>query len=467
MKNKGKVFLLDDEELIVAVLSKALRKEGYEIFSETETSSIIDKIKSCNPDLLLMDIRMPDRDGIDILKELKEDGLTTPVVMLTADDTAETAVKAMKLGASDYLTKPFNTDEVKIVINNIIEKENLKEEVDYLRKAYSEVIDREMIGESSVIKELEQKIKKIAQARVSNILVTGESGTGKELVARQIHKLMFNTGDTWNAPFISVNCAAMPESLLESQLFGYEKGSFTDAKSDKKGLFEMAKGGAILLDEIGDMKADLQSKLLRVLEERKIRRIGGKGEINVAATVIATTNRNLSEAVSNGEFRKDLFFRLTTFYLHVLPLRKRQDDIPLLANYFVSHFAKKYNKKRIKGFTAQAEELMINYSWPGNVRELKNLVERLVVLEDAEVIAPEHMPKWIFGDTLGDKQLRGDKISLPDSGISLEEVEKNLIRQALEKSNFNKTLAAKLLNVSYDTLRYQVKKYGLEKTAGK
>jgi DNA-binding NtrC family response regulator len=467
MKNKGKVFLLDDEELIVAVLSKALRKEGYEIFSETETSSIIDKIKSCNPDLLLMDIRMPDRDGIDILKELKEDGLTTPVVMLTADDTAETAVKAMKLGASDYLTKPFNTDEVKIVINNIIEKENLKEEVDYLRKAYSEVIDREMIGESSVIKELEQKIKKIAQARVSNILVTGESGTGKELVARQIHKLMFNTGDTWNAPFISVNCAAMPESLLESQLFGYEKGSFTDAKSDKKGLFEMAKGGAILLDEIGDMKADLQSKLLRVLEERKIRRIGGKGEINVAATVIATTNRNLSEAVSNGEFRKDLFFRLTTFYFHVLPLRKRQDDIPLLANYFVSHFAKKYNKKRIKGFTAQAEELMINYSWPGNVRELKNLVERLVVLEDAEVIAPEHMPKWIFGDTLGDKQLRGDKISLPDSGISLEEVEKNLIRQALEKSNFNKTLAAKLLNVSYDTLRYQVKKYGLEKTAGK
>ena len=224
----------------------------------------------------------------------------------------------------------------------------------------------------------------------------------------------------------------------------------------------MAKGGAILLDEIGDMKLDLQSKLLRVLEERKIRRIGGKGEIDVEVTVIATTNRNLSEAVSKGEFRKDLFFRLTTFYLHVLPLRKRQDDIPLLANYFLTHFAKKYNKKIIKGFTPQAEELMINYAWPGNVRELKNLVERFVVLEDAEVIAPEQMPKWIFGDAFDAKQLAGDKISLPDSGISLEEVEKDLIRQALEKSNYNKTLAAKLLDVSYDTLRYQVKKFGLE-----
>jgi DNA-binding NtrC family response regulator len=462
MKSNGKVFLLDDEELIVTVLSKALKKEGYEIYAATETHGVIDKIKSFNPDLLLMDIRMPDRDGIDILKEIKGDGLAIPVVMLTADDTADTAVKAMKFGAADYLTKPFNTDEVKIVIKNIIEKQNLKEEVDYLRKAYSEVIDREIVGESSIIKDLEEKIQKIAQARVSNILVTGESGTGKELVARRIHKLMVDTDSSWNAPFISVNCAAMPESLLESQLFGYEKGSFTDAKSDKKGLFEMAKGGAILLDEIGDMKLDLQSKLLRVLEDRKIRRIGGKGEIAVEATVIATTNRNLSEAVSSGQFRKDLFFRLTTFYLHVLPLRKRQDDIPLLANYFLTHFAQKYNKKRIKGFSPEAEKVLVSYAWPGNVRELKNLVERFVVLEDAEVIAPEHMPRWIFGDTLGAKQLAGDKISLPDSGISLEEVEKDLIRQALEKSNYNKTLASKLLNISYDTLRYQVKKYGLD-----
>jgi DNA-binding NtrC family response regulator len=265
---------------------------------------------------------MPDRNGMDILQEIKGDGMTTQVVMLTADDAVDSAVNAMKLGAADYLTKPFNTDEVKMVINGIIEKENLKQEVDYLRKAYSEAYEKEIIGESKVIKNLEDNIRKMAQARVSTILVTGESGTGKELVARQIHKLMSNQDDTWNAPFISVNCAAMPESLLESQLFGYEKGSFTDAKSDKKGLFELAKGGVILLDEIGDMKLDLQSKLLRVLEERKIRRIGGKGEISVDVTVIATTNRNLSEAVKNGGFRKDLFFRLTAFYLHVVPLRE-------------------------------------------------------------------------------------------------------------------------------------------------
>ena len=462
MKKKGKIFLLDDEELIVSVLAKALKKEGYEVFKETETEGVIQKIKAWDPDVVLLDIRMPDRSGIDILQEIKGDGMTTQVVMLTADDTVDTAVNAMKLGAADYLTKPFNTDEVKIVINGIIEKESLKQEVNYLRKAYSEAFEKEIIGESKAIKELEDNIQKIAQARVSTILITGESGTGKELVARRIHELMYNQDDTWNAPFISVNCAAMPESLLESQLFGYEKGSFTDAKSDKKGLFELAKGGVILLDEIGDMKLDLQSKLLRVLEERKVRRIGGKGEISVDVTVIATTNRNLSAAVKNSEFRKDLFFRLTAFYLHVVPLRERTDDIPLLADHFLSHFATQYNKKRVKGFSAEAEKLMIGYAWPGNVRELKNLVERFVVLENAKTIGSKHMPKWIFEDTFSQSQPAVDRFTLPDTGISLEEVEKDLIQQALDKAENNKSLAAKLLNISYDTLRYQVKKYGLK-----
>ncbi len=462
MKSKGKVFLLDDEELIVSVLSKTLKREGYEVYAETETDDVINKIKSWDPDVVLMDIRMPDRNGIDLLEELKRSGTAAQVVMLTADDSADTAVKAMKLGAVDYLTKPFNTDEVKIVIRNIIKNLSLKQEVDYLRKAYSEVFEKEFVGESSAIKQLDAKIRKIAQARVSNILVTGESGTGKELVARNIHKLMFNADSSWNAPFISVNCAAMPESLLESQLFGYEKGSFTDAKSDKKGLFELAKDGTILLDEIGDMKADLQSKLLRVLEDRKIRRIGGKGEIPVDVTVIATTNRNLSEAVNSGEFRKDLFFRLSTFYLHIVPLRERKEDIPLLANHFLTHFASKYNKKNIQGFSPEAEKVLVSHEWPGNVRELKNLVERFVVLENTDIIGLEHLPTWIFGDSIAAGRSSSDKFILPESGISLEDVEKDLIIQALNKSNKNKTLAAKLLNISYDTLRYQVKKFGLE-----
>jgi DNA-binding NtrC family response regulator len=462
MKTKGKVFLLDDEELIVSVLAKSLKREGYEVYPETETDGVIEKLKSWAPDVLMMDIRMPDRNGIDILEEIKDSQIETQVVMLTADDAVETAVKAMKLGAVDYLTKPFNTDEVKIVIGNIIQNQNLRHEVDYLRKAYTEVFEKDMIGESAALKELEEKILKIAQAQVSNILVTGESGAGKELVARHIHKLMFDQDSSWNAPFISVNCAAMPESLLESQLFGHEKGSFTDAKSDKKGLFELAKGGTILLDEIGDMKLDLQSKLLRVLEDRKVRRIGGKGEIEVNVTVIATTNRNLSEAVNTEDFRRDLFFRLSTFYLHIVPLRERVDDIPLLAEHFVSHFATKYKKKKIKGFSPEAQQALVAYAWPGNVRELKNLVERIVVLESEDIIQPQHLPKWIFGESITTGQPAAEKFILPDAGISLEDVEKDLILQALEKADNNKTQAAKLLNISYDTLRYQVKKYGLE-----
>jgi transcriptional regulator with PAS, ATPase and Fis domain len=253
----------------------------------------------------------------------------------------------------------------------------------------------------------------------------------------------------------------MPESLLESELFGFEKGAFTDAKSDRKGLFEQAKGGSILLDEIGDMKLDLQSKLLRVLEERTIRPIGGKAEISVEVTAIATTSRNLSEAVKNGEFRKDLFFRLSTFYFHIPPLRERTGDIPLLARHFLTFFSKKYNKNAITAFSPESEQLMKAYRWPGNVRELKNLVERFVVLENSEVITPEHMPKWIFDHTTFMEQTSDTRFILPKSGISLEEVEKDLILQALEQANHNKTLAAKLLGISYDSLRYQLKKFGI------
>jgi DNA-binding NtrC family response regulator len=462
MKNRGKVFLLDDDELIVSMLSRALKKAGYRIRSSTETDGIINHLKSFAPDVVLLDITMPNRSGMDILEEIISNDINTQVVMLTADDTAETAVKAMKLGAADYLTKPFNTDEVKIVLDKIIEKENLKQEVTFLRKAYSEFIEKDIIGESAAITELLSKIEKMAQARVSNILITGESGTGKEVAARYIHNLMFATDAGGHAPFISVNCAAMPESLLESELFGYEKGSFTDARTDKKGLFELAEGGSLLLDEIGDMKLDLQSKLLRVLEDRTIRHIGGKSEIPVNLTTIATTSRNLSEAVQKKEFRKDLFFRLSPFYLHIVPLRERKGDIPLLAQHFLSYFTGKYNKKIIKGFSPEAEKIMIGYSWPGNVRELKNLVERFVVLESAEIISSEHLPNWIFGRGLSDERLSENRVRLPDSGLSLEAVEKDLIQQALEKADHNKTLAAKLLNISYDSLRYQVKKYGLE-----
>jgi DNA-binding NtrC family response regulator len=466
MKSKGKVFLLDDDELIVSVLLKALEKEGYELHAETTTDGVVNKIKSWDPDIVLLDITMPGRDGINILNHIKNTDLDAQVVMLTADDTAETAVRAMKLGAADYLTKPFNIDEVKIVINNVLEKESLKQEVTYLRKAYSEVVEKDLIGESSPIKEMKEKINKMAQAGVSTILITGESGAGKEVVARHIHNLMFGTGHSFRSPFVSINCAAMPETLLESELFGHEKGSFTDAKTSKKGLFEQAKGGTILLDEIGDMKLDLQTKLLRVLEERTIRRVGGKWEIPIELTAIATSNRNLSEAVKSGAFRRDLFFRLSTFYLHMLPLRERKEDIPLLARHFLLYFAKQYNRKKIRGFSPEAEQLLIDSSWPGNVRELKNLVERLVVLEDTEYIIPEHLPKFIFDQTISTtgvaKTTEGASgFRLPEQGASLAEVERKLIEQALEKTGGNQVRAAKLLDITRDALRHRMKKYGL------
>ena len=462
MKNKQRIYLVDDDELIISMLSRVLKNGGYEVRTANTADGIVSKIKSWSPAVVLLDIRIADKSGIDVLKDIVDQAITTQVVMLTADDTAETAVKAMKLGAADYLTKPFNVDEVTIVLNNIIEKGTLKKEVDYLRKVQSEVIEKEIIGRSAEVQEIKSKIEMMGDAAISNILITGESGTGKELFARYAHRMIRDEGRSGFSPFIKLNCAALPETLMESELFGYEKGSFTDARSDKKGLFEMAEGGSILLDEIGEMKLSLQGKLLRVLEERTVRPIGGSEEIPIDVTVIATTNRNLKDAVEKGEFRMDLFYRLNTFYLLVPPLRDRKDDIPLLARHYLSQFATRFKKKTVKSLVPETEELLKSYPWPGNIRELRNLVERLVVLESAEVILPEHLPNWLMGPSSAIRHAPDGKFTLPENGISLDELEKDLILQALERTKNNKAQAAKLLKISYDTLRYQVKKFGLE-----
>jgi len=460
---KGKVFLVDDDELIVSMLSRALRGEGYEVNSETLTfTAVVDKIAAWLPDVVLLDLKLPSITGLEILEKVKTNQIDTQVVMLTSDDHVETAIKCMKLGAADYLTKPFNIDEVKIVVNNIVEKKSLKSEVSYLRKFYSEAFRKDIIGESPAMAELKHKAEKIALSNVSMVLIVGESGTGKELVARYIHSIMYDESAKGFAPFIAINCTALPETLLESELFGYEKGAFTDAKAEKKGIFELAHGGTILLDEIGDMKPNLQGKLLRVLEERTIRRIGGQKEIPIEVTVIATTNRNLSEAVEKGEFRMDLFYRLNIFALSLPPLRERKEDIPLLAQYYLTHFTSQYKNKVIKGFSPKVEQVMFSYRWPGNVREMKNVIERIVVLETSEMIMPEHLPREMLGQAIPPPPPSSTRFVLPEAGISLDEVEKDLITQALERAKNNKTLAAKLLNITYDSLRYQIKKYGLE-----
>jgi DNA-binding NtrC family response regulator len=458
---KRKLFIIEDDELIVLTLSRALEREGYEIMSDVTAVDVLNKVRAGFPDVILLDVNLPGRNGIDILQEIRESGLPAKVVMLTADDTAETAVRAMKLGAADYLTKPFNIEEVKIVINNVIENKRLEQEVDYLRKINSAYMKGDLVGESRAMEDIKAKVAKMAEARVASILITGESGTGKEVLSRYIHNLMYDEGNARREPFVGVNCAALPHHLLESELFGYEKGAFTDARADKKGLFELAIGGTILLDEVGEMEPHLQTALLRVLEERTVRRLGGKDDIPIEVTVIATTNRDLTDAVKDGSFRKDLFYRLSAFYLHIPPLRERREDIIVLAEHFLSLFSGRYNKKMFRGFSPAAEKLLESYAWPGNVRELRNLIERIVVLENAEEIVPEHLPNWLV-DKPGEKQPQGDGFTLPAEGISLEDLERDLIKQALERAQNNKSGAAKLLNMSYDSFRYQIKKFGLE-----
>jgi len=464
MKTHGRIFLIDDEELIISMLARSLKKEGYETKIQTNADDGIDKIASWHPDLILLDIHLEeDRTGLDILADIKKEKLDTAVVMLTADDTAESAIKAMKLGAADYLTKPFNIDEVKIVIASILEKTKLLEELNYLRKTGTATQMHGMVGQSPLMQAIISKSQKIAEAKAQTVLITGESGTGKEVLARYIHNWshLRQGAVTEFPPFISINCTALPENLIESELFGHAKGAFTDAKADQKGMFELADGGTILLDEIGDMRHDLQSKFLRVLEERQVRRLGGRIDLPIDVTVISTTNKDLKSAVLNKEFREDLFFRLNTFALHLPPLRERREDIPLLAEHFLAHFAHRYNK-HVKGFSTEALAALSGYNWPGNIRELKNVIERCVVLETLEIIKPENLPAELTGGFSRSEQQEGKHINLPEEGISLEDVEKDLIRQALERVGGNQTKAAKLLNISYDTLRYQVKKYDLK-----
>jgi len=467
MKIKGRIFLLDDDELIVTMLARALRNEGFETQVHTSGNDALEKIESWHPDLVMLDINLgEEQNGLDILSDIKSN-LETQVVMLTGDDTAETAIRAMKIGAADYLTKPFNVDEVTLVIRGILERSKLKDEVKYLRKSQLDYVHHEMVGTSPAISEILENAKTIASAGVPTILITGESGTGKEVLARNIHHWLHldQKENSEGVPYIAVNCTALPDNLIESELFGHTKWAFTDAKTDKKGMFELADGGTILLDEIGDMRPDLQSKFLRVLENRSVRRLGGKVDLPVEVNVIATTNRDLKKAVAEKEFREDLFFRLSTFSLHLPPLRERRDDIPLLARYFLIFFCQKYTKKNINGFTPEAEKLLQDYNWPGNVRELKNVVERCVVLEKKEQVSCDFLPLEMSGYTRTTypfvERRKNAKLILSEKGLSLEEVEKDLIKQALALANNNQTKAAKLLNISYDSLRYQVKKFNL------
>ena len=459
MKVTGSILVVEDDKLIGSMLSRALKKAGHRVHYESSPKDLLNKISSWAPDIIMLDINLPGANGLEILAEIKAKEIKTEIIMLTADDSVETSVKAMKLGATDYLTKPFNIDEVLIVLVGILEKLKLREEVGYFRKQFRERNQKNIIGNSPLTQELISEVQALAQAGINSVLLTGESGTGKELITNYLHRLLSKEDQT---PLIRVNCAALPESLLEAELFGHIKGTFTDARYDKKGLFELADGGCLLLDEIAEMKVELQSKLLRALEERSIRRLGSHEEIPVSVTVIATTNKHLPQEVENGTFRLDLFYRLNTFLLHVSPLRERKEDIIPLAEHFLDHYNHRYKRDAIKAFSPKSQELMLNYDWPGNVRELKNVIERLVVLKQPSVIEPKHLPPEINATEQPVPTAQSsEEYILPENGINAEELEKSLISQAMERSGNNQKQSANLLQMKYDTFRYKLKKHNL------
>jgi DNA-binding NtrC family response regulator len=454
---KGKILVIDDEKFITSSILQYLGKEGYEVMNADSGEQGIEVFKAEVPDIVLLDIHLPGIDGIKTLETLKNLNKDVIAIMITAYGDIETAVSAIKLGAYDFMEKPFELDKLSISIKKALETVNLKKEVHYLREEqYEKYSFDKIVGDSAVHKNVMTLAKKIAESDANVNLIYGESGTGKSILARAIH---YHSGRA-NKPFVEVTCTAIPETLIESELFGYEKGAFTDAKTSKKGLFEMADGGTVYLDEIGDMKPSTQAKFLKVIEEKIFRRLGSLKDLKVDVRIIATTNRDLKEEVKNKNFREDLYYRLNVIPIEIPPLRKRSEDIIPIATYYLNSLRKEF-KKNITGISKETEHLLTSYTWPGNIRELKNVIERVFILEKEGIILPEHLPPELNRMQPVSVDEDAFQFNLPQLGISIEEVEKNFIVQALKITNGNQTKAAKLLNLSRDALRYRLQKFGL------
>jgi DNA-binding NtrC family response regulator len=449
---KPAILIVDDDEVMRETLSDVFAKMDYEVVATGTGMETIQSIHRQLIDLVLLDIRLPDMDGITVLKKIKEIDTDLMVVMMTAYSDVQTAVMAMKAGAYDYINKPFELDELKMLIQKAVETQSLRNEVRRLRRQREgEDSGVQFYGNSPQVKSIRELIQMIAQTPRTPVLIQGESGTGKELAANAVHY----GSKRAHRPLIKINCSAIPENLLETELFGYEKGAFTDAKSTKKGLFELATGGTVVLDEIGDMNQYLQSKFLRVLETQSFMRVGGSREIHVDVRFIAASNKNLAEMVNTGEFRKDLYYRLKVMVLEIPPLRERREDILLLANLFVEEGNKELGKS-ITGISGEAKDLLLDYSWPGNVRELKNILERAMILSTKEEISPETLPIELR-EQLGAPR----SVPLNLSEFSLETVERKHISEVLSIAKGNKSKAARSLGISRSTLREKLKKYAI------
>jgi len=455
---KHRVLIVDDENIIAWTLQEKLTKEGFEVKTVENGELAINVIRADMPDMAFVDVFLPDVSGIQILKEIISLNEDVPVIMITGSGSVDTAVTAMKLGAYDYINKPFNLTEVAIIAKKAIESKRVSREVTWRleKEKKTHGIDS-IIGESREIKGVLDMLQKIVQSDATTVLIEGESGTGKDLIGRAIHY----TSRRLARPFMDINCTALPDTLVESELFGYEKGAFTDAKVKKIGLFELADGGSVLLDEIGDMPLTTQTKLLKFIENKRFKRVGGALDIEVDVRIIASTNKNLKEEIKNGKFREDLYYRLKVIPIFIPPLRARKGDILILANYFINKFNQEF-RKEVNGLSSKAEKALLTYSWPGNVRELKNVIERAIILESKDKILIEHLPIEVLEDVPVKEEKQLDFI-LPENGLSLEVLEKNLLIQALNKTSGNQSKAAKLLGLSRYALRYRLKKIGFLK----
>jgi len=467
-----RILIVDDEKLVRWSLRKKCEEWGYQALEAEDGASGLRLAHAESPDLILLDVRLPDANGVEVLQRLKDSGDARAVIMITADPQLDDVKAAIRLGAFDFVGKPLNFDELAVTIENALETTRLRTEVESLQnEARRQAGDIHVVGVSAKITELMKFVRKVAASEASTILIQGESGTGKDLIAKAIHYESRRSAK----PFVAVNCSAIPETLMEAELFGHEKGAFTDAKAMKKGLFEMAHGGSLFLDEIGELSVFLQAKLLRVLEDQKIRRVGGVRDIQVNVRVIAASNRDLERAVREEHFRQDLYYRLAIISIFIPPLRERKEDVLPLVEFFIGHYNRAF-RKAIRGLKEETQRLLVGYDWPGNVRELKNAIERAMILEEEKDLQADYLPFSVShpktagtafeqlssspSEPLADGR-RLPQLSIPEGGTSLEEVERAMVELALEKAQQNQTQAARLLDISRDALRYKMKKFGL------
>ena len=468
-----KVLIVDDEKLVRWSLRQKCEEWGYVALEAEDGGTALRIAHSESPDVVLLDVRLPDLSGLEVLEKLKQAGDARAIILITADPQLDDAKAAIKLGAYDFVGKPLDFDELRVTIQNALEATWLRTEVESLR---GEVRRRtgyhDVVGASRKLTELMNFVHKVAASEASTILIQGESGTGKDLIAKVIHY----QSSRQDKPFVAINASAIPETLMEAELFGHERGAFTDAKAMKKGLFEVADSGTLFLDEIGEVSPFLQAKLLRVLEDQVIRRVGGVRDMQVNVRVIAASNRDLERAVREGHFRQDLYYRLAIISIFIPPLRERKEDVLPLVDFFMEHYNRKF-RKSIRGLAEETRRLMLNYDWPGNVRELKNAIERAMLLEEEPVLRPTYLPFSVaqphagvtaFEHTsspAGGQPLKDGRwlppLVIPDGGTSLEEIERALVELALRQAGGNQTHAARLLDISRDALRYKMKKFGL------